>query len=46
MINCFQFCYNFALNFNLRRYSMAQKVEFLGRAVQLDPGLTALGLSA
>jgi hypothetical protein len=38
MINCFQFCFKFAFNFNLRRYTLAQLAS---RSSQYATGLAS-----
>jgi hypothetical protein len=53
MMNCFQCCFNFAFNFNLRRYNLVQTIvpgtrvkvmgvySLVGPAAPLSPGSTS-----
>jgi len=43
MINCLKFCFNYAFNFNLRRYTMVKHIEtFTG----VGPAILAFSLGS
>jgi hypothetical protein len=48
MMNCFQFCFNFAVKFNLRRYNVVlegRDIAAIVRAVAAEAGASTRPLS-